>query len=57
MTKHTKAKSNKRLEKIRHAQEDIESALLTLRQRYHETWADKSFGNLYFLTRLARKAK
>ena len=46
-----------RIGKINKARRDIESALLTLREHFGITWTDKCFANLYYLERLARKAK
>ena len=46
----------KRLSDIRAAQRELESALLTLRDQFKVSWANKSFNSLYYLIRLARKA-
>lgn len=46
----------RRLDKIRSAERDLESALLTLKNHFGITWTGPSFTNLYSLVRLARKA-
>lgn len=45
-----------RLTKVRDAQRDLESALLTLKQTYKAGWTDSCFESLYYLIKLARKA-
>lgn len=52
----TKERRN-RLRAIRSAVQDIESALLTLREARNPSWLNACFGSLYYLNRLARKAK
>lgn len=49
-------KRRKRLKAIRLAQQDIESALLTLKLHFKVTWIAASFGHLYYLIALAKKA-
>ena len=56
MTASNYLKRHKRLKKIRAAKTDLESALLTLRDHFRVTWANKSFNSLYYLLALARKA-
>ncbi len=45
-----------RLEKIRAAQSELESALLTLKEHFGITWTGPGFRSLLMLVRLARKA-
>lgn len=45
-----------RCKKIRDAQIELESCLLTMKQHYGVEWTDLGFDKLYYLVRLARKA-
>jgi hypothetical protein len=46
-----------RLNKIKKAQEDLESALLTLQEQYKCKWATDCFYSLYYIVRRAKEAQ
>ena len=45
-----------RLEKIRRANYELQSCLLTLKEHFKITWTDEGFRDLHYLVNLARKA-
>jgi len=45
-----------RLKKIKDAERELESCLLTLKEHFKITWTENGFQGLYYLARLARKA-
>lgn len=57
MSEFKTTKRRTRLKKIKTAQLDLESALLTLRDHLPKAdWVRGSFENLYYILKLARKA-